>query len=152
MPLSDYLAPGCINAALAVQTKDQALGALVDLLVKPCPGLDRGRVITVLHQREALGSTGIGDGVAIPHGKVEGCEKISVAIGRSREGCDFNSMDGRKCHIFCLLLAPPGAAALHLTVLAHFARIFKTHAFRARFMEAPDEAALWKLLESAWRD
>lgn len=152
MPLSDYLSPDCICANLEASSKDQAMEALVDLITKSCPGLDRGRAITVLHQREALGSTGIGDGVAIPHGKLEGCEKITVAIAKSEKGCDFNSMDGRKCHIFCLLLAPPKAAAMHLSVLAHFVRIFKTNEFRKRFMEARDEAAIWKLLDSAWRD
>lgn len=152
MPLSDYLSPACVDASLKAATKEQALEAMAQLIENSCPGLDRGRVLKVLNQREALGSTGIGDGVAIPHGKVEGCGKITVAVGRSVEGCDFNSMDGRKCHIFCILLAPPGSAAMHLTVLAHFVRVFKTAEFRKRFMEAPDAGALWKLLESAWRD
>lgn len=152
MPLSDYLSPASVSANLKADNKDQALLAMAELMETSCPGLDRGRVITVLNQREALGSTGIGDGVAIPHGKVEGCKKISVAIGRSVAGCDFKSMDGRPCHIFCMLLAPPSAAAMHLTVLAHFVRILKTSEFRKRFMEAPDEAAIFKLIESAWRD
>lgn len=152
MPLSDYLSPQRISAALEASTKDEALLAMVKLMECSCPGLDRGRTLEVLHQREALGSTGIGDGVAIPHAKIESCEAISVAIGRSKEGCDFNAMDGRKCHIFCMLLAPHKAAAMHLSILAHFVRIFKTNEFRTRFMEAPDEAAIWKLLESAWRD
>lgn len=152
MPLSDYLSPAAVNANLQAAGKDRALEAMVELIETSCPGLDRGRTIKVLHQREALGSTGVGDGVAIPHGKVEGCEKITVAVGRCIDGCEFNALDGRKCHIFCLLLAPPKAAALHLTVLAHFVRVFKTNEFRRRFMEAPDEAAIWKLLDSAWRD
>lgn len=105
-----------------------------------------------MHQREALGSTGIGDGVAIPHGKVEGCENISVIVARSTLGCDFDSMDRRKCHIFCMLIAPPKAAAMHLSVLAHFVRILKNSEFRRRFMEAQDSEEIWKLLESFWRD
>lgn len=152
MPLADYLSQRCICANLKAETKEQALEAMVDLIIKSCPGLDRGRALDVLKQREALGSTGIGDGVAIPHGKVEGCGNITVAIGRSAEGCAFDAVDGRKCHIFCLLLAPPRAAAMHLTVLGHFVRMFKTNAFRSSFMEVHDEADIWRLLESAWRD
>ncbi len=152
MPVKDYLSKECIITELRASTKDEALAELAARAAVVCPGLDTAEVIKVLHQREALGSTGIGEGVAIPHGKVAGCAHITVILARSASGCDFSAVDGRNCHIFCLLLAPPSAAAMHLSVLAHFVRIFKSQEFRRRFMEAPDEAVIWALLDSAWKD
>lgn len=108
--------------------------------------------MTVLHRRERLGSTGIGDGVAIPHGKDAICSRVTVAVGRSLAGCDFAALDGKKCHIFCLLLAPESVAAGHLSLLAYFAKIFKSNEFRKRFMDAADADAIWRLINSTWRD
>lgn len=152
MPLSDYLARENIIPDMTAASKDDAMSILAEQAACTCPGLDRGRIIQVLNQREALGSTGIGDGVAIPHGKVDGCPCITVFIARSVDGCDFNAVDGRKCHIFCMLLAPPSAAAMHLSVLAHFVRLFKIQEFRNRFMEAQDADEIWNLLDKAWKD
>lgn len=152
MPLSDYLTPDCIVADMAATTKEEALEELVDVLSGRCPGLDRDNVLNVLQQREALGSTGIGDGVAIPHGKADGCDGVVVVVGRSRGGCDFKALDERNCHVFSLLLAPNQASAGQLSVLARLARIFKHHEFRRQFMEAADADAIWRLINAAWRD
>lgn len=152
MPLSDYLTPASIVADMTAITKEEALEELVDALSGRCPGLDRDNVLEVLHQREELGSTGIGDGVAIPHGKVESCDRVVIAVGRSINGCDFKALDDRKCHVFSLLLAPNHAAAGHFSVLARLARIFKHMEFRRQFMEAADADAIWRLISAAWRD
>lgn len=152
MPLSDYLAPAGIITGMQAASKHEALEELVNKLETACPGIDRGRAVEVLLHRESLGSTGIGEGVAIPHGKVEGCDNITVVIGRSVNGCDFDAVDRRKCHVFCLLVAPPKAAAMHLSVLAHFARIVKNAEFRSRFMQAQHEDDIWRLFATAWRD
>ncbi|MDL2285111.1 PTS sugar transporter subunit IIA [Desulfovibrio sp. OttesenSCG-928-F07] len=152
MALQDYLKLENIIPDFNASTKEEALEALVAHAVKFCPALNAAATLEVLQERESLGSTGIGEGVAIPHGKVEGCDGITVVLARSLHGCDFNAVDGRKCHIFCMLLAPSKAAAIHLSVLAHFVRVFKTREFRTRFNEAADAKAIWSLLSSTWKD
>ncbi|MDR1126339.1 MAG: PTS sugar transporter subunit IIA, partial [Deltaproteobacteria bacterium] len=152
MPLSNYLTPASIVADMTAITKEEALEELVDALFGRCPGLDRDNVLEVLHQRESLGSTGIGYGVAIPHGKMDSCGGVIIAVGRSVAGCDFKALDDHKCHVFSLLLAPNQAAAGYFSVLARLARIFKHREFRRQFMEAADADAIWRLLDAVWRD
>jgi PTS system nitrogen regulatory IIA component len=150
MPLGDYLPRENILADFAARDKEEALAALVGQAGLSCPGLDQSAALEILRQRESLGSTGIGDGLAIPHGKVAGCPRILATLARSRAGCDFNAVDGRKCRILCLLLAPPEAACAHLNVLGHFARIFKIRKLQDSFMAASSAEDIWKLLEAAW--
>ena len=152
MSLISYLPPDSVLARLEAKTKEPALVALASRVVELHPELDQGEVFSVLCEREAMGSTGIGDGVAIPHGKLAACREITVLVARSVSGCDFGAVDGRACHIFCLLLAPPEAASTQFSVLEHFVRLFKVKEFRDRFMEAADAESIWKLLDSAWRD
>ncbi|HLE40116.1 MAG TPA: PTS sugar transporter subunit IIA [Nitrospirota bacterium] len=87
-------------------------------------------IVRVLAEREALGSTGIGDGVAIPHGKVRGLREIVVAFGRSRNGVDFQSLDGKPVHLFFLLLTPEDNPGDHLKVLARISRLLKNPVLR----------------------
>ncbi|MDL2314393.1 PTS sugar transporter subunit IIA [Desulfovibrio sp. OttesenSCG-928-C14] len=150
MALEQYLKKESIIEDLQAGSKEEALAGLVGAMLQSCPGLDREEVMEVMRKREALGSTGIGDGVAIPHGKTGHCGDILVAVARSAKGCDFAAVDGRPCHVFCALLAPEEAVAGHLSILARFARIFRSREFRARFMEAENAEAIWKLLDDAW--
>lgn len=152
MPLCEYLKAESVSAELGASGKEEALEAMITLIKQSCPGLDRDKTLSILKEREALGSTGIGDGVAIPHGKLGCGDNIVVAVARSVAGCDFDAVDGRKCHIFCLLLAPESSKTGHLSLLARFARIFKRADFKKKFMEAPDSAAIWKLMDNAWVD
>jgi PTS system nitrogen regulatory IIA component len=150
MPLKDYLTIDSIVADMTATTKDDAIETLVEAVYKRCPGATRESLLEIIYERESLGSTGIGDGVAIPHGKLDVCTGVIMAIGRSQGGCEFASIDGKKCHVFSLLLAPDAPSAGHFSVLAKLARIFKSSAFRAKFMKAKDAEALWNLLDSAW--
>lgn len=152
MALADYLTVSSVSANLEVSSKQEALEALLALLADSCPELDIKKALTVIYKREAMGSTGIGDGVAIPHGTVNGCPRIQATIARSTAGCDFDAVDGKKCHIFCLLIVPEAASAGHLSVLAKFARMFKAKEFQNRFMEAADDADLYRVLQMFWRD
>jgi len=93
-------------------------------------------IVRVLAEREALGSTGIGDGVAIPHGKVRGLREIVVAFGRSRNGVDFQSLDGKPVHLFFLLLTPEDNPGDHLKVLARISRILKNPVLRENLRTA----------------
>ena len=89
-----------IAHALAAETKEQVLDELAAGVVGHHPELDHAEVLKVLQERERLGSTGIGDGIAIPHGKLKRLRKPVLAFGRSQQGIDFNALDGRKAHLF----------------------------------------------------
>jgi PTS system nitrogen regulatory IIA component len=98
--------------------------------------IDKEELLKVLLEREELGSTGIGDGIAIPHGKFKKINKIIAAFGRSFNGVDFKSMDGKVAHLFFLLVAPENSAGIHLKALARISRFLKDSSFRKKLMEA----------------
>ena len=107
---------------------------------------DGQRLLQVLLDREKLGSTGIGDGVAIPHGKVPGLPALTASFGRSRAGVDFKSIDGKPTHLFFTLFAPENSAGAHLKALARISRIFRNPAFRESIMKAKDAAEIFRLI------
>ncbi len=146
MRLDEYLALEAVSADLSARTKDDVLAELVGMLEKAHPGLDREAALKVLRDRERLGTTGIGDGVAIPHGKIGGIGSLLLAVGRSREGIDFEALDQRPCHVFFLVLAPEQAAGQHLRLLAHVSRLLKGEDFKNALLTAPDAESLHKLL------
>ncbi|HEY5974349.1 MAG TPA: PTS sugar transporter subunit IIA [Geobacteraceae bacterium] len=131
---------------LAATTKAEVLAEFASLVTAGFPELECEVVVRTLQEREKLGSTGIGDGIAIPHGKLKGLERLILAFGRSRTGVDFNSLDGRKVHLFFLLLAPEDASGLHLKALARISRLMKDPAVRTGLMAAADAAAIHVLL------
>jgi PTS system nitrogen regulatory IIA component len=110
------------------------------------PSLDKGALVDVLIDRERLGSTGIGDGVAIPHGKIHGIEQPIISFGRSRKGLDFESMDGEPVHLFFLLVAPENSASIHLKALARIARILKNSSFRKVLIEARSRKEIYDII------
>jgi len=104
-------------------------------------------VLGILLERERLGSTGIGDGIAIPHGKLRNLDQPLLAFGRSRRGVDFKALDGRPVKLFFLLIAPEEAIGLHLKMLARISRILKDPAVRTRLLDAPDVAAMLAVIQ-----
>lgn len=149
MKLGDYLERGLILPDLAARTKSEVLAELVASLSGVAPGLDPGRALRVLAEREGLGTTGIGDGVAIPHGKLDSLERIVVVVGRSRLGVEFEALDHKPCAIFFLVLAPEQVTGLHLRILAHVSRLLRDENFRRAFLEAEDADDLWRMLSAA---
>lgn len=117
---------------------------LVDTLVSHERHLDKNALVHVLLERERLGSTGIGDGVAIPHGKSPEIDRPRIAFGRCRRGLEFESMDGEPTYLFFLLVAPENSAAIHLQALARIAKILKNSAFRKELMEAPGRREIYR--------
>lgn len=107
---------------------------------------DADELTRVLLEREALGSTGIGDGVAIPHGKLRGLREMVVAFGRSAEGVDFQSLDGKPVYLFFLLITPDDNPGIHLKTLARISRILKNPAFRAGLRRAPGVREIRRLI------
>ena len=146
MKITEILAPEMVLPELKGSTKDQVLKELAQGLAAKYPGIKLEDLIAVLSERERLGSTAIGDGIAIPHGKLRGANKIIGAFGRHREGVDFESLDGNPTHIFSVLVAPEDSASLHLKALARVSRLLKDDAFRARLTEAADSAEIYRLI------
>jgi nitrogen PTS system EIIA component len=147
MKITEILAPEMVLPELKGSTKDQVLKELAQGLAAKYPGIKLEDLIAVLSERERLGSTAIGDGIAIPHGKLRGANKIIGTFGRHREGVDFESLDGNPTHIFFVLVAPEDSASLHLKALARVSRLLKDDAFRARLTEAADSAEIYRLIK-----
>ncbi len=146
MHIIDYLKPDCILPNLKNTTKRGVLEELAATLVPGSEGLDLQTVVEVLLERERLGSTGIGDNVAFPHGKLPRLTQVKLAFGRSLSGVDFDSMDGKPSHLFFLLLAPANSAGLHLKTLAKISRMLMSHTFRDDLMKAAAADDIYRLL------
>ena len=149
MQLADYLDQDLILPELQSESKQNALEELLSPLQKKEPQLDQAKALEILLERERLGSTGIGNGVAIPHGKVEELEDITLVVGRSLKGVDFESLDQEPCTIFFLVLAPENVAGTHLRLLAQISRLLKDPEFRSSFMNAEGTGGLWELLQNS---
>ncbi len=146
MKLGDYLDKDFVFPDLQAKTKAEVLAELIEPIGRKIPGFDIKKAHKVLLEREYLGTTGIGDGVAIPHGKLDTLDDIILVVGRSRDGVDFEALDFKHCTIFFLVLAPEQVAGIHLRILAHISRLLKDDNFREAFMSADDKEALWGLL------
>jgi nitrogen PTS system EIIA component len=144
MNISDALRETCVIADLKGETKEEALEELVSALKKVGLIQNVEEAVNVILEREKQGSTGIGDGVAIPHGKMKKLENLLCAFGRSAKGIAFGAVDGQPVHIFFLLLAPEESAGLHLTMLARISRIVRDASFRKRLMEQADAPRVYK--------
>ncbi len=149
MVLKDFLSKDLLLPELQARNKTEVLAELVAVLAQKVPGLDAEAAFRVLKDRESLGSTGIGEGVAIPHGKLEGLDRIVLVVGRSSEGVDFDALDHKPCHIFFMVLAPEQVAGMHLRILASITLLLKDEAFRHAFLTAQDKELFWDALSSA---
>jgi len=119
---------------------------LIHHLTSQVPGLDAQEMSRVIQERENLGSTGIGEGIAIPHGKMKDLNDFFILFGRSREGVDFQSMDNKPAHLFFLLLAPEDSASTHLKVLARISRLLMDGGFRKNLMEATSADEIYRII------
>jgi PTS system nitrogen regulatory IIA component len=135
MKISDILKLDAIIADLKAKDKSEAIKELAQA-VSPVAGAEPEDVAAVLLEREHLGSTGIGGGIAIPHGKLETVKSIAVGFGRSVKGIEFNSLDKRPVHLFFLLLTPEHSTGGHLKVLAHISKLLKMNQFKERLLSA----------------
>ena len=147
MKILDILPKESIISDLRGRTKREVLEELTDALLKQKPQLNRARVVEVLLERERLGSTGIGDGIAIPHGKVKDLDQLALSFGRSTAGVDFESMDGKPAHFFFLLVAPENCAGIHLRALAKIARLLKNSSVRKRLGVVQTQDEIYKILQ-----
>ena len=146
MKITTFLKREFIIEELKAATKEAALAELAHVLTQAGRTGDQEEMVKVLLARERLGSTGIGDGIAIPHGKIRGIEDLMIAIGRSHKGVDFNAMDSKPVHLFFLLMAPENSSGQHLKVLARISRLLKDNILRKNLMEAESPDKLFNLL------
>jgi nitrogen PTS system EIIA component len=143
MKVLDILDPAAIVPEMRANSKPEALQELAAVLAKIHPNLDQERLVEVLLEREELGSTAIGEGIAIPHGKLPGIGGVVAAFGRSTRGIDFDSLDGSPTRLFFLLVAPEDSAGVHLKALARISRLLKDRAFRERLFAGTTREALF---------
>ncbi len=133
-------------ADLQATNKRGALEELAKTLSNGPDQLSLPNILEVLLERERLGSTGIGDNIAIPHGKLAKLSELKLTFGRSLKGVDFDSMDGKPSHLFFLLLAPVNSAGLHLKALAKISRMLMSQPFRDNLMKAKGAEEIYRLI------
>ena len=153
MKIVDFVRPELIVPELQARDKAEVIKELADHLAahvggapKGGPAIDREQLAKVLMERERLASTAIGEGVAIPHGKLDAVGKLVACVGRAPQGVDFDSMDGRPTHLFFVLVAPENSTGVHLKALARISRLFKDPEFRTRLMQAKDGEELYRVI------
>jgi PTS system nitrogen regulatory IIA component len=144
MQITDMFKKEYIIEALKAKSKRAVLAELSEIFTRDHAGIQPEAMIEVLLEREKLGSTGIGDGIAIPHGKLKGLDSLVISFGRSREGIDFDSIDGRPAHIFFLLMAPESSTGQHLKALAKISRMLKDPEFRSDLLSAKNTEELYR--------
>ncbi len=148
MPLTDLVVPQAVVPALKVNTKKQALQELATRAAAMCGRSDR-EVLEVLMQRERLGSTGIGGGIAIPHGKLPKLDRLFGVFARLERPVDFEALDGQPVDLVFLLLAPEASGADHLKALAQVARLLRDSEVARKLRESRDAEALYAVLTAS---
>lgn len=143
MKITNILRVESILPELKSKDKDGVIRELAEAVTRSEASIEVDTLSEVLAEREKLGSTGIGSGVAIPHGKLPNLDRIVAAFGRSRPGIDFDSQDGEPAHLFFVLVAPENTAGLHLKALAKLSRILKDSHFRQKLLDVSDSQAIY---------
>ena len=146
MKIMDFLQQEAILADLKSKDKNGVLKELVSSLAETGAIKDKDGLMKILKAREALGSTGIGQGIGIPHGKTSGVKSLVAAFGLSKNGVNFESLDGEPAYIFFLLIAPEESAGPHLKALARISRLLKDKYFRDSLREAQSANDIIKII------
>ena len=145
MKICDVLKKETILADLKAQNKKGILEELV-APVSEIAKVNQEALVKVLMERERLGSTGIGGGIGIPHGKMKDIDSLVLGFGLSRKGVDFESLDGQPTHIFFLLITPENSTGLHLKLLARISRILKDDPFKTRLLNARSSDEIFDII------
>jgi PTS system nitrogen regulatory IIA component len=146
MRIAEFLREDLIFPDLAATDKAGILGELCAGLARAYPPLSAQKLTETLLEREKLGSTGIGEGIAIPHGKLSGLPGLLAAFGRKKSGVDFAAIDGKPTYLFFVLFAPDNSAGLHLKALARISRLFKQPQFRQAILGADGAPGIFRRL------
>lgn len=146
MKLTDILTADCIRVPLEAADKTGTITELVDLLADQGLLTDRDLVLKAILDRERTASTGIGQGLAVPHGKSSGCDRLVMALGKPAEPLDFDSKDGEPVEIIVLLASPPQKTGPHIQALARISRLMMMESFRQGVRAADNAEALWDVV------
>jgi PTS system nitrogen regulatory IIA component len=146
MKILDVLQPEAILPELKSQTKPEVLEEL-SAPVAQLAQIDPAALVRVLLERERLGSTGIGGGIGIPHGKLPNLDQLMIGFGLSRKGVDFESLDGAPTRLFFLLVTPENSTGLHLKLLARISRILKNEPFKERLLQATSREQIYGVIK-----
>ncbi len=147
MKLNDILIREACIVDMKARTKKEALRELSQVLAGSVKGLDGAGLLDMLLERETLGTTAMGDGIAIPHARVEALDRLLASFGRSRQGVDFDSVDGKPTHLFFLLVAPGREGSAHLLTLARLSRMLSSPEFRLKLLDVESNDDLFRALE-----
>jgi len=142
----DYLKEEWVIPELQGADKGSVLKELSSVLVKPCQVASVEELLHVLLNREKLGSTGIGEGIAIPHGRLKKLKRFFISFGRSMKGVDFDSIDGKPSQLFFLVMAPENSAVDNLKLLGRIVALLKDTSFKRRLMEAQSQKELFQII------
>ncbi len=145
MKILDVLHKEAILSSLKSFDKKGVIEELVTPVAR-ISGVNHEHLVRVLMERERLGSTGIGEGIGIPHGKLKDLESLILGFGLSRKGVDFESMDGLPTHIFFLLITPDNSTGIHLKLLARISKILKSEAFREKLLNAANSDEIYSII------
>jgi len=148
MKIMDFLSKKAIVTDIKSSKKEDVIKELVDALINntEIEKRSRNRLIEALIARESLGSTAIGQGIAIPHAKCDCVDKLTAAFGLSKKGVDFDSLDGEPAYIFFLLVAPADSAGPHLKALAKISRLLKDKYIRESLKSVKDEKSMLQII------
>ncbi len=146
MKILDFLDPKTIITELKSTDKKGVLEELT-LPVSDITQIEHKELVRVLIEREHLGSTGIGNGIGIPHGKLKNLPSLILGVGLSRKGVNFDSMDKKPTHIFFLLLTPDNSTDLHLKLLARISKILKEESFKDKILSSSDKDDVIRLIQ-----
>ncbi len=147
MKIMDILVRDAVILNLGVRSKREVLAEMAAALAKVEPQIESDRLLEVLEEREALQSTGIGEGVAIPHGKLAGLDRLVASFARSTEGVDFDSIDRQPTHHFFLLVVPDHSGGQYLKALARISRFFRDPSFRQMLGDADSLEDVVRVIE-----
>ena len=149
MKLSQIIEEDDIIPELKANNKAGVLEELAEIICRHEPMLRKEKLVQVLMEREKLGTTGIGDGIAIPHGKIDILKMPLLSFGRSKEGIDYEAIDNKPVYLFFLLVAHENSSGLHLHILARIAKLLKSSKFKKRLMEAKTKEDIYKTIIEA---
>jgi PTS system nitrogen regulatory IIA component len=146
LKIADFLSPNAITIDLAATTKRAAIEELVGILAREGRIKDAKATFDVLWQRETIGTTGIGQGIAMPHAKTDQANDLVAALGLSRRGVQFDSLDEQPVHIIFLLVTPPQAAGLHIKALSRISQVLRHKFVRQALRGAKDAGEALKII------
>lgn len=136
MKLTEYVSKEHVKLELEGTRKEEVIEELVELLVETCDVSDADTIYEAVMKREREGSTGLEKGIAIPHAKSDAVGSLSIVIGVSREGIDFESQDGKPSHLFFMMVAPTTESGPHVQAIAKIVKMIKIDRFREKLVKA----------------